>query len=132
MERDREWLVVSVLVANYLHDAKLLDPNAIADEVFFGNINTVLDGDIPARIRVEKKCYDPTSIKWHLWPDEPGRSTWGTMVIHRFGPAKAILGRGTYDRARKRSPRLAEVLPPNAKRGLSFSEFERHGIATTF
>lgn len=130
-ERAREYIIVSVLVANYLHDARLLDPNAVSDEVSL-TVDTILDGDIPVRIQTHKNCYGPARIEWHLWPDEPGRRTWGTMSVGRLSVTKAIFEAGSYDRSRKRSPRLAKIPLPDAKWGLSSTDFKRLGIDTTF
>jgi hypothetical protein len=132
LERQRECTLLSVLVSNHLHDERFLDPTASADEIGPLKIGATLDGDIPVRITVKKRSYGPAWIEWRLWPTEPGRSTWGTMTIFRATTAKAFLQVATYDRARKRSPRLAEISIPDAKWGLSSPFFGEFGIVTTY
>jgi hypothetical protein len=131
-ERHREWLVISVLVANYLHDAHILDPTDPAQQVGLLTLDTLIDGDIPVRIEVEKESFGPAWVQWHLWIAQPGRRTWGTMSVARLSMTKAILEAGSYDRSRKRCPRLAAVPLPDATWGLSSTDCERLGIETTF
>lgn len=131
-ERESEVVVLSILTSNYLHDAGLLDANAVADEVGPLTVEAILDGDIPIRIEVRKEFYGPASVEWHLWPNERGRRTWGTMFVHRLSATKALLTFGSYDRARKPSQRLARVPLPDARWGLTSSHFERFGIETTY
>jgi hypothetical protein len=132
LERQRECTLVSVLVSNHLHDQRFLDPTASADEIGPLIIDATLDGDIPVRITVKKRSHGPTWIKWQLWPAEPGRSTWGTMTIFRATTAKAFLQVATYDRARNRSSRLAEISTLGAKWGLTSPFFGEFGIVTTY
>lgn len=117
-ERLREQTIISVIVANYLHDARVLDPTDPAWQVGVHTLKTLIDGDIPVRIEVQKEWSGPVWIRWHAWPDEPGRRTWGTMSVGRLSAAKAILIAGSYDRSCKRTPRLAKIARPDAKWGL--------------
>lgn len=132
LERQRECTLVSVLVGNHLHDERFLDPTASADEIGSLKIDATLDRDIPVWITVKKRSYGPAWIEWRLWPNDPGRSTWGTMTIFRANAAKAFMQVATYDRARKRSRRLAEISIPDAKWGLNSHFFGVLGIATTY
>jgi hypothetical protein len=132
MERDYEWTIISVLVSNWLHDTRVLDPTELADEIGPVTYDAVLDGDIPVRILIRKTCCEPARIEWHAWPIELGRRTWGTMSILRLSATRAILLCGTYDRARRRSERLREIPLPDAKWGLSSSHCDRLGIETTY
>jgi hypothetical protein len=131
-ERLREQTIISVIVVNYLHDARILDPAAAAQQLDPVTVETLIDGDIPVRIEVQKEGSGPAWIQWHLWPDEPGRQTWGTISVRRLSVTKAILAVGSYDRSCKRSPRLAAIPLPDGKWGLSSTECERCGIETTY
>lgn len=132
MEREYEKTIISILVANYLHDARILDSTNPAQLVSALAVETLIDGDIPVRIKVQKESAGPAWIQWHLWPDEPGRRTWGTMSVGRLSVSKAILLTGSYDRSRMRSPRLAKIPQPDAKWGLSSTECGQLGVKTTF
>ena len=132
MEREYERTMVSILVANYLHDARILDPTNPAQQVGGLAVETLIDGDIPVRIEVQKESSEPAWIQWHLWSGEPGRRTWGTMSVGRLNVNKAILVTGSYDRSCKRSPRLAKIPQPEAKWGLALMDCGRLGIETTF
>lgn len=131
-ERVREQTIVSVIVANLLHDARILNPTDPAQQLDPLTVETLIDGDIPVRIEVKKESSGPAWIQWHLWPDEPGRRTWGMMSVGRLGVTKAILEAGSYDRSRQRSPRLANIPLPDATWGLWSTDCERLGIETTF
>lgn len=131
-ERQREWTFISVHVANYLHDARVLDAADVAQDIGLVTIDALLDCDIPVRIQVHKENWGPAWISWGLWPDDRGRKTWGTMSICRLTATHAILEAGSYVRSRERSPRLGRIPVPDAKRGLNMAEFELHGIKTTF
>lgn len=140
MERKREWLYVSILVINHLHDLGVLDPDNGWDAYWQGwdqppeILNAHVDDDIPARLEVHHQRTGPAWIEWRLWPDEPGQTTWGTVALHRFPgkPLFCVIGGGSYDRARRRSPRLSRIAVPDGKWGLRSSEFERFGIITTY
>ena len=131
-ERLREQMMISVVVANHLHDTRILDPTDPAQQLDLLTVETLIDGDIPVRIEVQKEWSGPAWIRWHVWPDEPGRRTWGTMSVGRLSAANASLLVGSYDRSSKRSPRLAKIAQPNATWGLCSTNFERLGIETTF
>jgi hypothetical protein len=131
-ERQREWTIVSVHVANYLHDAGVLDAANLAQMIKPLTLHATLDGDIPARIDIEKQCSGPAWISWQLWPEESGRKTWGTMSVSRLGVCEAFLGIGTYDRSRKRCMRLRAMTLPDGKWGLTSATFARYGIETTY
>jgi hypothetical protein len=130
-EREREWTIVTVTVSNFLHDERWLDPGGIGDELGF-TIDTTLDGDIPVRININKKCGGPVELEWELWPGDAGRRTRGNATIHRLSRTKAILLPGFYERSIKRSRRLAKITVPDAKWGLGGSMLEKCGIETTY
>lgn len=131
-ERLSEQTTISVIVANYLHDARILDPTDPVQQLGPLTVETLIDGDIPVRIEVQKESSGPAWIQWHLWPDEPGRRTWGTMAVGRFSVTRAILWPGSYDGSLERRPRLAIVPQPDATWGLWSTDCERLGIDTTF
>lgn len=126
-----EQTMISVIIAKYLHDAQILDVTDPAQQLGHLTVEILIDGEIPVRIDVQKECCGPAWIKWHLWPNEPGRRTWGTMSVGQLSAAKAILVLGHYDRACKRSPRLAKISLPDARRGRWSTEFKQFGIETT-
>ena len=132
MERDREWLVISVLVINYVHDVGVLSTCGVTGNQQLVTLNTLLDGDISARIELWQPWSGPAWIEWLLWPGEAGRRTRGRALVHRLAVTKAVLGLGPYDGSRKRSDRLTRIPLPDAKWGLTSSEFERFGIKTTY
>jgi hypothetical protein len=131
-ERLLEQTIISVIVANYLHDVRILDPNNPAQQVDSLTVETVIDGEIPMRIEVQKECSGPAWIKWHAWPNECGRRTWGTVSVRRLSTTTAILVAGSYDRSCARSPLLAKIPLPDAKWGIWSPDFERFGIETTY
>lgn len=131
-ERLREQMIISVIIANYLHDTRMLDPADPAQQLGALTLETLIDGNIPVRIGVQKESSGPAWIGWHIWPDDAGRRTWGTMSVSRLSATKAILVAGSYDRSRKRSPRLAKIALPCATWGLYSTDFERLGIETTY
>lgn len=132
MERDREWLVISVIAINHAHDVGALDSCGVTARHRLVTLNTIVDCDIPMRIDVHQPLTGPSSIRWLLWPDEPGRRTHGYALVHRLAVTRAVLGRGYYDRSRKRSNRLTRIALPDAKWGLNSSEFKKFGITTTY
>ena len=56
LERLRAHTVISTLVANYLHDARILDPTDLAQHVHV-TLDTLIDGDNP-RLHVTEAIED--------------------------------------------------------------------------
>lgn len=131
LERLREHTVISTLVVNHLHDARILDPTDLTQQVHL-TLDTLIDGDIPARIEVRKDSAGSAWITWRLWPVEPGLLTWGSMSLGRLSVTRAILTTASYDRSLARSARLARISIPDAKWGVSSATCTRFGIETTF
>lgn len=140
MDREREWITMSVLAINHAHEIGAIDPlndyeSYIAAEgrgpVVF---DTTFDGDIPARITVRQPMSAPTSVRWELWPDERGRRTFGNVVLHRLPGwgIRAVIGNGSYERARVRSSRLSRIPTPDALWGLTSEHFQGLGISTYY
>lgn len=132
MERDYEWLVISVLAINHAHDVRALNPCSVLGGRQTITLRTMLDGDIPALIGIHQSPAGLAWVEWLLWPDEPGRRTRGGASVHRLAVTKAVMEGGPYDRSRKRSIRLGQIALPDAKWGLTSSEFARFGITTTY
>jgi hypothetical protein len=131
MSRDREWLVVSVVTANYLNQESLLRLSASrrSSDQEIVSLETVFDGDIPVRITIHQHGTESAWVEWRLWPDEGGRRTFGAFALRRHpGQHLELIAGGTYDRATKRSARLARIPSPAAQHGLRCSAFEQFGI----
>ena len=131
LERLREHIVISTLVANHLHDARILNPTDLTQQVQL-TLDIHIDNDIPARIEVRKGSSGSAWVTWCLWPAEPGRLTWGSMSLGRLSVTRAILTTGSYDRSLARSARLAGISMPDAKWGVSSAACTRFGIETTY
>lgn len=130
--RLREQAIISVLVSNYLHDARILDPANPAQQLDPVIVETLIDGDIPVSIEVRKESSGPAWIQWRLWFAQPRQRVWGTMSVGRLNVTEAILKSGSYDGSLKRRPRLAAIPLPDATWGLWSANCEQLGIETTF
>jgi hypothetical protein len=132
VERLREHTIISVLIANYLQNERILDPTNSAQQLGPVIIETLIDGDIPVRIEVQKQSSGPAWIEWLLWPHEPGRQTRGGASLRRLSVTNPLLGEGPYGRWRKRSERLGRIALPVAKWGLKSPQLLRFAITTTY
>lgn len=52
-------MIISVIISNHLHDARILDPTDPAQQIGQFVVESLIDGDIPMRIEVEKDCQAP-------------------------------------------------------------------------